>query len=76
MRTHISDAQAFTGWGGPTSLCFLSGKFDSGTHPLCGVYPHPECQCFEIDTMWELFETGSPDLIIKFIRRAGLIYLI
>ena len=42
----------------------------------CAEYAHFRYQYFNVETLGELFDTVAPVLIIKFICRAGLLYLI
>ena len=42
----------------------------------CAEYFHVRYPCFDVNNLGELFHTVSPDLIIRFIQRAGLIYVI
>ena len=42
----------------------------------CAEYFHVRYQCFDVNNLGELFLTVSPNIIIHFIRRAGLLYLI
>ena len=43
----------------------------------CAEYFHVRIQCFDIDNLQELFNTVSPDTILRFIQRARLLsYLV
>ena len=42
----------------------------------CAEYFHVRYQCFDVNNLGELFHTVFPDLIIRFIQRVGLFYLI
>ena len=42
----------------------------------CAEYFHVRYQCFDVNNLGELFRTVSPNIIIQFIKRAGLLYLI
>ena len=42
----------------------------------CAEYFDVRYQCFDVNNLGELFLTVSPNIIIQFIRRAGLLYLI
>ena len=42
----------------------------------CAEYIDIRDSCFNVNTVRELFDTVPPVLIISFIRRAGLLYLI
>ena len=42
----------------------------------CAEYFHVRYPCFDVNNLRELFHTVSPDLIIRFIQRAGLFYVI
>ena len=32
IGSHLYNTHALASWGGPSSLCIVSGRFDSGTH--------------------------------------------
>ena len=42
----------------------------------CAEYFHVRYQCFDVNNLGELFRTVSPNIIIQFIKRTGLLYLI
>jgi len=42
----------------------------------CAEYVHIRFNYFNVNTLRELFDTVSPELIINFIQRAGLLYLV
>ena len=42
----------------------------------CAEYFHVRIQCFDVDNLQELFNTVSPDTILRFIQRARPFYLI
>ena len=72
---HDQYTPALTGWRSSTSLC---QERLSVEHILihCAEYIDIRVSCFNINTVRELFDTVPPVLIISFIRRAGLLYLI
>ena len=41
----------------------------------CAEYFDVRYQCFDVNNLGELFLTVSPNIIIHFIRKAGLLYL-
>ena len=64
--------------GDPPPVCVSCQERLSVEHILihCAEYIDIRVSCFTVNTVRELFDTVPPVLIISFIRRAGLLYLI
>ena len=64
--------------GDPPPVCVSCQERLSVEHILihCAEYIDIRVSCFNVNTVRELFDTVPPVLIISFIRRAGLLYLI
>ena len=64
--------------GDPPPVCVSCQERLSVEHILIHIaeYIDIRVSCFNVNTVRELFDTVPPVLIISFIRRAGLLYLI
>ena len=75
-RSHLCNRYLLAGEDPP--LCISCQENLTVEHILiqCAEYFHVRYQCFYVNNLGELFLTVSPNIIIHFIRRAGLLYLI
>ena len=78
QNVHFKMAHRHLLVGDPPPVCVSCQERLSVEHILihCAEYIDIRVSCFNVNTVRELFDTVPPVLIISFIRRAGLLYLI